>query len=385
MRVVLTAAIAVAFALALSTAARATTITVNSLADTGAPGICVLRDAITAANTMSATNGCAAGSGIDSIKFGVVGTISVASVLPAIVGNLAILGPSTAPRITISGNGGPIMTVNAGARLTLRFLTLVQGRNAISSSGTLTVANSTFTNNVATEGCVLIFCGGNAKGGAIRSSGTAIISNSTFQGNTAKICDDGLCAGGEGGAIFNSGTLSVTNSTFNNNSTFSGGIRFGEGGAIFNSGATAALITNSTFSGNTAVDGAAVFGPSKIKGSILAASTGGGGNCSIHISPPTDEGYNISNDNTCGFDRTGSADNGDNVNPLLSSAGLANNGGPTQTIALRADSPAINAIPIADCTDQSSPPKRIATDQRGFPRPDAGEAKCDIGAYESTF
>ena len=32
------------------------TITVNSLADPGKPGICALRDAITAANTMTATS-----------------------------------------------------------------------------------------------------------------------------------------------------------------------------------------------------------------------------------------------------------------------------------------------------------------------------------------
>jgi len=42
------------------------TVTVNSLADTGSLGACVLRDAITTANTMTATNECAAGSGNDS-------------------------------------------------------------------------------------------------------------------------------------------------------------------------------------------------------------------------------------------------------------------------------------------------------------------------------
>ena len=53
-------------------------------------------------------------------------------------------------------------------------------------------------------------------------------------------------------------------------------------------------------------------------------------------------------------------------------AGLsANNGGPTLTMALLADSPAINAGDTA-----AAPP----TDQRGFPRP-AGLA-ADIGAFE---
>ena len=77
MRVVLTAAVCTAFVFALSTGARATTIMVNSLADPGAPGICVLRDAITAANTMTATNGCAPGSSDDTIKFRVTGSITL--------------------------------------------------------------------------------------------------------------------------------------------------------------------------------------------------------------------------------------------------------------------------------------------------------------------
>ena len=50
------------------------------------------------------------------------------------------------------------------------------------------------------------------------------------------------------------------------------------------------------------------------------------------------------------------------------------NGGPTQTVALQSGSRAIDAVPIVDCTDQASPPNPIITDQRSFPRPDAGEA-----------
>jgi hypothetical protein len=67
---------------------------------------------------------------------------------------------------------------------------------------------------------------------------------------------------------------------------------------------------------------------------------------------------------------------------MLDPTGLKNNGGPTQTIALLSGSPAIDAIPVADCTDLASPPNPLITDQRLFPRPDATEANCDIGAYE---
>jgi hypothetical protein len=50
---------------------------------------------------------------------------------------------------------------------------------------------------------------------------------------------------------------------------------------------------------------------------------------------------------------------------------LANNGGPTQTIALLAGSVAIDATACLQTTDQ-----------RGFTRPDNGEAQCDAGAFE---
>jgi hypothetical protein len=92
-----------------------------------------------------------------------------------------------------------------------------------------------------------------------------------------------------------------------------------------------------------------------------------------------DAGYNISDDASCGFSATGSRNS---TNPMLSTAGLANNRGPTETIALDPGSPAIDVIPLANCTDQASPPKRVNTDQRGALRPDIGETVCDIGAYE---
>ncbi len=51
---------------------------------------------------------------------------------------------------------------------------------------------------------------------------------------------------------------------------------------------------------------------------------------------------------------------------------LRNNGGSTPTIALQANSPAINAIPATSCD--------VTTDQRGAKRPQ--HSACDIGAYE---
>ena len=180
---------------------------------------------------------------------------------------------------------------------------------------------------------------------------------------------------GVGGGIDNFGTLTVTHSTFFGNSALSGGgIENDTGGTL--------TITNSTFSGNSSIFGGGGIlndtgtGSCRLKNTILEASSGGdcGG-----VGSFIDAGYNIADDSTCNFSATGSHNNTD---PKLDPAGLRNNGGPTQTIALLAGSPAIDAMPLADCTDQAAPPNPIITDQRGSPRPDASEANCDIGAYE---
>jgi uncharacterized repeat protein (TIGR01451 family) len=57
---------------------------------------------------------------------------------------------------------------------------------------------------------------------------------------------------------------------------------------------------------------------------------------------------------------------------------LQDNGGATKTIALQPSSPAVNAVPLANCIDQNSDP--LTGDQRGATRP-FGVA-CDTGAYE---
>src|SRR6267378_7910585 len=102
----------------------------------------------------------------------------------------------------------------------------------ISNGGTLTVNNSSITDNgLEYQGT----------GAGISSSGTLIINNSIISRN--------LSAKGQtdGGGIYSSGMLEITNSTIDGNSVG------GPGGGIYNTGN--AIITSSTISGNFAGGG----------------------------------------------------------------------------------------------------------------------------------
>ncbi|MGH8011089.1 MAG: choice-of-anchor Q domain-containing protein, partial [Candidatus Binataceae bacterium] len=298
-------------------------------------------------------------------------TITLGSQLPNVVNTLTVNGSASNPAtITIDGAGKyELLVVNAGATLNLQSLTFTHagGNAALQNLGKTSVTNCTFANNNGTASTVL-------------NQNTLSVTNSTFSDNSAS--GSGGTAGG--GAIVSAGALSVTNSTFSGNSGLAVGGIFSVIGTL--------SVTNSTFSGNSASGGSgvgAIFalgGILHLKGTILAASTSGR-NCVIP-GVLINDGYNISDDASCFLGSSTGANGqtlGDNVNPLLDPNGLANNGGPTETIALQPTSPAVDAIPFADCTDLSSPPNQLTTDQRGEPRPDpedGANGACDIGAYE---
>ncbi len=368
------------------------TITVNTIDDPGSVTQCDLRDAITAANTLAAVNGCAAGTGNDTINFSVSGVIELnGGPLPAISNtspnSLTIDGTGQTIAIDGSAESYQILYVNLGATLTVNDLTIEDGGSefggGIENAGTLTVTNSNFYANGAEvgggiyndEGTLTVSNstfydnGTDGDGGAIDNDGTATVTNSTFVFNLTY---------GNGGAIDNdSGTLHVTNCTF-----FLNGAIFGYGGGIINFGTL--TVTNSTLSDNGAdeyAEGGGIYndGTATVTNSILAYSSPG--NCGGPATPPvTDGSYNISDDTSCGFTGTGAngytiGDGVTDTNMGLDPLGLENNGGPTYTIALELGSYAIAAIPN---TSTNCP----GLDQRGFARPAPTYSACDIGSFE---
>jgi hypothetical protein len=388
----------------------AKTVTVSNTNDSGSGS---LRDAIATAN---------AG---DTIEFSVTGTLTLTSAGLTLNKSLTIKGPGAA-QLAISGGGEFRAFFIPGGTIAISGLTIEnstsQGNgNAILNAGTLTLTNSTVSHNgssfggnsgggIANAGILTLrnstvagngvdhFGGGiyntsgtvtvvnstvsdnvsgsneeGGGGGIYNDSGTLMVVNSTIAGNTANF---GL---GGGGGIWNGGTATVVNSTVAGNTEFNPAGSF-SGGGIGNAG-TLTLI-NTTVTGNSANDtGGGLFnvGTSFTIKSTLLASNDSAGNCDFSAATAASLGYNISDDDTCTSSFTAIGDE-NNVIPGagLDPKDLQNNDGPTQSIALLPTSPAVDHIPLADCTDAHD--KRVTADQRGVKRPQ-GPA-CDTGAFE---
>ncbi len=203
--------------------------------------------------------------------------------------------------------------------------------------GSVTVVNSTFTLNTAD--------GGRSNGGGGNSGG----------GNGS----------GYGGAIFNlDGTVSLTNATLAGDTVST------DGGELYN------LAYGKTPAGGT-VNATAV-----IVNSILANSTGGTSDLVNNTDPTHASGTATvtAADNDIIRTSSGTISGATAplaVDPLLDPAGLANNGGLTQTIGLQANSPAIDAGNNAAATTAG-----LTTDQRGSGFARISGARVDVGAFE---
>lgn len=431
-----------AIALALSSPpALAATIAVND-ASSGSTTNCTLTDAVTAANTDTAINGCAPGSGTDLILFD--STISGSTIAPGqqldISSDLTIDGSGR--DITLSGGKAHrVLHVASGQTATLKGLTIRDGHDeylygsyyhgsggGISNDGNLTVQDSTLLGNSASSG------------GGIGNNGTLTVQDSTLSGNsviyggggisnrrgTLTVQDSTLSGNSvffNGGGISNHrGTLTVQDSTLSGNSayfygggidnylgtltllnsTLSGNSAGAYGGGIFNSGSltaqdSALTIQDSTLSGNSASEGGGIYlrnGTLTLRNSTLsgnsASSTGGGlhtisgtanhiSNSVIANSTGGDCDLGSTLDtNTVNWFADASCDNTADGEPQLQP--LADNGGPTLTHLPLTGSGLIDASDSDTCTE---------TDQRGVKRPEDGDMDgtviCDIGAVEVVY
>jgi hypothetical protein len=305
---------------------------------------------------------------------------------------------------------------------------VLYGGGGIYNRGEMTLTNSTISDNFAGTVGGGIYNGGNlsitdsivienealSPGGGIRNDGELTITNSTinenealfgqpgggisnFETGTVKLINStisGNLAGSNGGGISNTDTGDVTII----NSTISGNQANGSGGGIYNDETGTLDARNATIVSNTAnTDG---IGLSSNGGGIKNA--GGTANLfntilALNIHVIESGGFLAAIDDDCNgalnqlnysllTTTTGCTFTNDNSitrqNPKLDP--LADNGGSTETRALKADSPAIDAGNPNGCKDDEG--NDVITDQRGEIRPFDGDldgtAVCDIGAYE---
>jgi hypothetical protein len=347
---------ALAIATTAAAPAHAVDFSVTNLNDAG-PGS--LRQALTDA----------AAPGPDRVLFApeLSGKIVLTSDELDVAGGTEVVGPGAA-RLTVSGNG-QFRVFHVGGLptepVTISGLTIADGLSmagggGIASGGPVIVSKVVLTGNTAL-----------GAGGGIANSGALTVLDSTVVGNRV------LGIGG-GGISATGTTLTIERSTITNNTA-----ETGTGGGVWHNIAAAdpATIADSTISGNSAAmtgGGIQLDTVARLSNNILANNTAPSrpdvgvtnGAPSVEASfnlveQPADAPINFGGSNLTGID------------PKLGP--LADNGGPTPTLALLKGSPALD--------------KGLSTgkgDQRGATRPydlkktpkAAGGNSADIGAYE---
>jgi hypothetical protein len=292
--------------------------------------------------------------------------------------------------LTIMGNGAKITRASAapafrllevnGGVLNLNNVTLSNG-SAASHGGALTIlagavvlTNSTVSGNTAADW-----------GGGIQiEDGSLDIRSSTISGNTTPSDSAGINIDG--------GNVTVVNSTITGNTSpqQGGGIgNFGDPGIV----PTSLVIINSTIAGNTADEGGGLWNSAggattTVTNTIVALNNAGpvpDAGAGVDAGPgfaPDIGGFNyVDGGNNLIGNATGTpafalttlkGTAAAKIDPLLGP--LASNGGPTQTRALLAGSPALNAANATVCA--AAPVSGV--DQRAVAR----TGSCDIGSFE---
>jgi cysteine-rich repeat protein len=277
-----------------------------------------------------------------------------------------------ASRTTIVGNGvDTVLYFFAHIDVTLIGLTVTGGQGVnvggaitVSGGGQLTLIDCVIRNNQT----------GNVGGGVYVDNGSLLMIGTTVANNSAGNVGGGVYVGpGCSGRILNS--------------TITGNRAGNTGGGLANEGHTS--LSNVTIVGNrcgnigAGVDNDFEGGPVlSVSNSLLAdnfiqrfSGTLVAQDCFGEI---TTGGYNlIENDQLgCSFVGPGVGSDLLGVDPQIQP--LADNGGPTPTHALAAESAAVNAGNPA--VPGSGADACLATDQRGIDRPSG--LRCDIGAFE---
>jgi hypothetical protein len=356
--------------------------------------------------------------GPDVITIDATGVIELESALPIVEGDVVIAGPG-AGSLTVepaAATGFRIFSFGDGITASLTGLTVTggtgpQGGGIRSGNGNLTLTRVVVTDNEArAEGGAEA----GAEGGGVFSNGPLTVRESVIRGNRATAIAGTMSNYALGAGVMAWGAVTVDRSTISGNvaeapgeggkhsGALGGGLRVtgepaivdrstisGNSVAADNSltnearggglqgvtlNLTSSTVTGNSLSANGAATGANIefADTTLIKNTIVANAIGDDESCST---PEGSGGFNLDEDGSCGFGKST-----DLAGVEAGLEPLANNGGPTPTHALRADSAALDR---GDSFGSD-------VDQRGLPRPSdfasisntEGGDGSDIGAFE---
>ncbi len=344
-------------------------------------GGCTLADALTASQTGAPKGGCPAGdtAGVTTVALP-PGTYDNHD-LQITTGRIVLRGHS-ATDTTIDAQGlGRVFDVGSGVFFAIDDVTLEHG---LTSGGTKGATGATGGQGSAggaggaiggtgTMSAPLGTPGSGGGGGGISTSGPAMIAGDAIVANrTGDRAAAGAHAGGGGGivsCVAAPQTVSVDDSTITEDTTPAADSEAIEVDCGSMTLLRATVAGNSEAGAPSQGTGIEVIGPtSRLAEHDSLVADNGTTNCAeLSSGRLSSLGHNLDfPDLTCPHELTG--------DPRLGP--LSENGGPTESIALRPGSAALEAIPAGDSSCAQS------TDQRGVQRP-VGRG-CDVGAFEVT-
>ena len=370
----------------------------------------------------SAAGECPAGDGEDAIEIAVAGTITLTANLPYSTESVSITGPTgLAEGVTIDGAEAyrAFGFSTAGQSFALRGVTVRDARAfsgaaaSVFDASTLVIEDATFVGNVSSGGGAIVSDGpstlvlervtvtdneatGPGGGGGLSSFGTTTIRNSTFSGNRATH-ENG------GGAGLRHLSNSVPASLVLFQTTISGNTANDGGGGVWILGSAAeATITACTIVGNRGSDdGAGALGgglavtqtaseSTTVQSTVVAGNTSGQLSGPDDVSAPalTSLGGNLVGVEASAFPAGSPNATGDLVgtasaplDPML--AELADAGGATAVHLPVSGSPVLDAGVCSGAeADQRGGGNAREIDEPGVA--DANGDACDVGAVEGT-
>ncbi len=207
-------------------------------------------------------------------KIIIIGTLQGNFTVPATNYPIILIGKKGTSPMLDGQQLGTVLTVDLGATVTCKHLSIIHGKNeneyaggGILNNGIMNLSHCIVCNNISSSSNEYAIL----RGGGIYNRNIMTIKDSVLSNNSAD----------QGGAIYNIGSMTITKSAMENNSTTVGPL-YCYGGAIYNDGyltATKCILDSNTspqgYAAGVYTEGQMTISDSTISNNIARYNTGG--------------------------------------------------------------------------------------------------------------